>query len=67
MGKFESKPEIRGDTPKISSNELDYFYRINTLKMKYYKDNMENIDNLKNSLENAFGIAHKMIISKKMN
>lgn len=51
MGKFESKPEIRGDTPKISSNELDYFYRINTLKMKYYKDNMENIDNLKNSLE----------------
>lgn len=51
MGKFESKPEIRGDTPKISTNELDYFYRINTLKMKYYKDNMENIDNLKNSLE----------------
>ena len=52
MGKLESKPEIRGPTPKVSTpSESLYFSRVNKLLRKYYINNFYNDDNLKNSLE----------------
>lgn len=52
MGKLESKPEIRGPTPNVSTpSESLYFSRVNKLLRKYYINNFYNDDNLKNSLE----------------
>ena len=48
--KLESKPEIRGYSPNISSNESNYFSRVNELQRKYYLDNMYSNDNLDYSL-----------------
>ena len=50
--KLESKPEIRGETPNLNTeDESNYFFRINTLLRQNYINNMLNIDNLKKSLE----------------
>ena len=52
MGKLESKPEIRGPTPNISTpSEQNYFSRVNKLLRDYYISNMYNNHNLENSLE----------------
>ena len=52
MGKLESKPEIRGPTPTISTpSEQNYFSRVNKLLRNYYISNMYNNNNLENSLE----------------
>ena len=48
--KLESKPEIRGVTPSISSKESNYFFRINKLLRKYYITNMYSDGNLNYSL-----------------
>ena len=48
--KFESKPEIRGTTPKITLEESNYFFRINKLLRNNYIDNMYSNTNLDNSL-----------------
>ena len=49
--KLESRPEIRGPNPNISSEESNYFFRINSLLRKSYISNLYNNDNLTNSLE----------------
>ena len=52
MGKLESKPEIRGPTPSLStSSEKSYFSRVNKLLRNYYVSNMYNNNNLEISLE----------------
>ena len=52
MGKLESKPEIRGPTPSLStSSEKSYFSRVNKLLRNYYISNMYNNNNLEISLE----------------
>ena len=49
--KLESKPEIRGSNSNLPPDEINYFFRINTLQRKYYMANMYNDSNLRNSLE----------------
>ena len=50
--KLESKPEIRGESQTISSeDEATYFSRINNLLRNSYVKNMYNDDNLSKSLE----------------
>ena len=50
--KLESKPEIRGESQTISSeDEVTYFSRINNLLRNSYVKNMYNDDNLSKSLE----------------
>ena len=52
MGILESKPEIRGPTPSVSTpSEESYFSRVNKILRKNYISNMYNNNNLKNSLE----------------
>ena len=48
---LESKPEIRGETPKISEEESNYFSRINTFLRDSYIKNLYSDENLKNSFE----------------
>ena len=50
--KLESKPEIRGESQTITSeDEVTYFSRINNLLRNSYVKNMYNDDNLSKSLE----------------
>ena len=48
---LESKPEIRGETQKISEEESNYFSRINTFLRDSYIKNLYSDENLKNSFE----------------
>ena len=48
---LESKPEIRGETPKISEEVSNYFSRINTFLRDSYIKNLYSDENLKNSFE----------------
>ena len=50
---LESKPEIRGETPKISEEESNYFSRINTFLRDSYIKNLYSDENLKNSSKNS--------------
>ena len=51
MGKLESKPELRGESPNLSIYESNYFFRVNKLLRNSYINNMYNDANLNNSLE----------------